>query len=126
MKTKNLFLSVICLFSFILSSITAYSSNYHSEVKLALHQLDTSEHFIAFKLPLVAHTKKQFRQLITIVDESAQKFGLNYMEKNVYLGYPLENGRLNYAKSISEQNFYVNNLHKTCFLFNFLSFWSDK
>ena len=89
MKTKNLFLSVICLFSFILSSITAYSSNYHSEVKLASQQLDTSEHFIAFKLPLVAHTKKQFRQLITIVDESAQKFGLNYMEKNVYLGYPL-------------------------------------
>lgn len=125
MKTKNLFLSVICLFSFILSGITAYSSNYHSEVKLASQQLDTSEHFIAFKLPLVAHTKKQFRQLITIVDESAQKFGLNYMEKNVYLGYPLENGRLNYAKSISEQNFYVNNLHKTSFLGNFGALGSD-
>lgn len=125
MKTKNLFLSVICLLSFILSSITAYSSNYHAEAKLALHQIDTSEHFIAFKLPLVAHTKKQFHQLMTILDECAQKLGLNYMEKNVYFGYPLEDGRLNYAKNISEQNFYVNNLHKTSFLGNFGALESD-
>ena len=75
MKNKNLFLVAIFLLSFILNGLTVYANNYRSEASLALKQLDTSKYFIAFKLPVAPHTKKQFQQIIATLNNCAQKNG---------------------------------------------------
>ncbi len=93
MKNKNLFLVAIFLLSFILNGLTVYANNYRSEASLALKQLDTSKYFIAFKLPVAPHTKKQFQQIIATLNNCAQKMELNYMEKHAYMGHVLRDGK---------------------------------
>ena len=126
MKNKNLFLVAIFLLSFILNGLTVYANNYRSEASLALKQLDTSKYFIAFKLPVAPHTKKQFQQIIATLNNCAQKMELNYMEKHAYMGHVLRDGKIDYARSFEEQNFYVYKLHQTHFLGNFGALGTDK
>lgn len=119
MKNKYWFLLTIMIFSFIFSVITIYSSNYKREVSLALKQIDTNKNFIPFKIPVNVHSQKEFRQIITALNVSAKKNNLNYMLKQGYIGYPIKNGKLFYAKSIQKQNFYVYDLYNSHLLENF-------